>query len=327
METQIEVPPINRLVALAIEINALQDQVEYAQQSTVIYAVRCGAKLIEAKKQVAHGEWLPWLKDNCKVSQGYAYKYMQIANQYPELLNANFAPARSFNLKQAIELLSAPEELKTEVMARIENGEDITRQEIRELKKQLLSKNCELSSKDVQLQSALKMIDGYIALNKQYPTQVVEKPPVDYEQNKIALEEANNKARELETEIKRIKNKQAQLNNEEKQAHEKELAMLENRKQSIQKNIDDLLAFQKTLSMKDRIIKSRLKTYEDLKQALITFSGIIYDWTGMVDTEFETPIVNGLIRACNDCSRALNFILDNRPPASEKSAIGYERIN
>jgi hypothetical protein len=53
METQIEVPPINRLVALAIEINALQDQVEYAQQSTVIYAARCGAKLIEAKKQVA----------------------------------------------------------------------------------------------------------------------------------------------------------------------------------------------------------------------------------------------------------------------------------
>jgi hypothetical protein len=144
---------------------------------------------------------------------------------------------------------------------------------------------------------------------------------------KLLLEEANNKARELETEIKRIKNKQAQLNNEEKQAHEKELAMLENRKQSIQKNIDDLLAFQKTLSMKDRIIKSRLKTYEDLKQALITFSGIIYDWTGMVDTEFETPIVNGLIRACNDCSRALNFILDNRPIQNEKSVIGYERIN
>jgi hypothetical protein len=33
------------------------------------------------------------------------------------------------------------------------------------------------------------------------------------------------------------------------------------------------------------------------------------------------------MRALNDCERMLEFILDNRPPPSEKNAIGYERVN
>jgi DNA repair exonuclease SbcCD ATPase subunit len=243
------------------------------------------------------------------------------------------------NVNQAIELLSAPEELKTEVMARIESGDDVSIKEIRELKKQLneqgkllLSKNCELFSKDEQLQSALKMIDGYIAVNKQYP--IIEKAPADYEQNKNDLLEANNKIQQLENEmvnanneLKRVKNKQAQLANDEKQAHENEISALEKREQTIQKNIDDLLAFQKKLNMKDRLLKSRLETYEEFRQALVRFSGNIYDYTGMIDIEVETTILNGLKRACNDCSRAIEFILDNRPPPTEKSAIGYERVN
>jgi hypothetical protein len=338
METQIDfvTQELVALPALAIEINALQDQVEYSQQSTVIYAARCGAKLIEAKKQVQHGNWENWLKANCKVSIQHAQKYMQLAKQYPELLDLKAATSRLLpNVNQAIELLSAPEELKTEVMARIESGDDVTVKEIRELKKQLneqgkllLSKNCELFSKDEQLQSALKMIDGYIAVNKQYP--IIEKAPADYEQNKNDLLEANNKIQQLENELKASKKKFDKRVNEqvakELETKENEIIKLENRKNTIQKSVDEVLAFQDKIAIKDRELKSQLGFYENIRQALLTFAGNMYDYTGMINPEVESPQIKGIMRALNDCERMLEFILDNRPPPTEKSVIGYERV-
>jgi hypothetical protein len=48
--------------------------------------MKAGALLIEAKRLVAHGEWLDWLRDNCTVKVSTAQAYMQVARELPAKL-------------------------------------------------------------------------------------------------------------------------------------------------------------------------------------------------------------------------------------------------
>jgi hypothetical protein len=63
---------------------------------------------------------------------------MRLATNNPELLDDS---KRQLNVllpsvTQMIELITAPEEVRTEVTAKIENGEDVTIKEIQRLKKE-----------------------------------------------------------------------------------------------------------------------------------------------------------------------------------------------
>lgn len=60
---------------------------------------------------------------------------MKLAKEYPEYLDSNTQPVAYLpSMKQAIELLSAPDEVKSEVTAKIEAGKSVTVREIQELK-------------------------------------------------------------------------------------------------------------------------------------------------------------------------------------------------
>ena len=67
----------NRLTHLAAEINAEHDAATGAFKKGCEHALRAGELLLEAKEQVKHGEWLPWLKANCHISQRSAQLYMK----------------------------------------------------------------------------------------------------------------------------------------------------------------------------------------------------------------------------------------------------------
>lgn len=127
---------LTTLSTLAVEINLLNEQVEHHKNQAVVYAARTGEKLLLAKAQCKHGEFGSWLNANCTVSARYATGFMRLAKEMPELLNSNRQTSSDLNLNQALELLSAPEEVKTEVTAKIEAGEDVTIKEIQALKKQ-----------------------------------------------------------------------------------------------------------------------------------------------------------------------------------------------
>lgn len=68
------------LDALAVDIRDAHNMVENAARSTVEYAIHAGELLIEAKAQVRHGEWLPWLEANFPGSERTARGYMQVAS-------------------------------------------------------------------------------------------------------------------------------------------------------------------------------------------------------------------------------------------------------
>lgn len=58
------------------------------------HAATAGFALIDAKKQMAHGEWLPWLDENFAPSQQTASRYMIVARNYSHASNLEEASIR-----------------------------------------------------------------------------------------------------------------------------------------------------------------------------------------------------------------------------------------
>jgi hypothetical protein len=50
-----------------------------ALRHSVEYAIDAGNLLLEAKEQLKHGQWLPWLAANCTMSERTAQLYMRLA--------------------------------------------------------------------------------------------------------------------------------------------------------------------------------------------------------------------------------------------------------
>lgn len=69
----------NRLPVLAVEIRRAHADVQDAAKTAAQRAIDAGHALIEAKALLKHGTWLPWLRENCALSQRAAQLYMKIA--------------------------------------------------------------------------------------------------------------------------------------------------------------------------------------------------------------------------------------------------------
>ena len=69
----------NSLVDLAARIRAEHLATSEALKSSVEHAIKAGELLLEAKAQLKHGQWLPWLSQHCELSERSAQLYMRIA--------------------------------------------------------------------------------------------------------------------------------------------------------------------------------------------------------------------------------------------------------
>ena len=55
-------------------------------KSSIEMALKCGQALIEAKAQVPHGSWIPWLRGNCpEITDRQSQKYMRLAEHWPQI--------------------------------------------------------------------------------------------------------------------------------------------------------------------------------------------------------------------------------------------------
>jgi hypothetical protein len=71
----------NRLPVLAAEIRRAHADVQDAAKTAAERAIDAGKALLEAKELVKHGEWLPWLRENCALAERTAQLYMQLAKK------------------------------------------------------------------------------------------------------------------------------------------------------------------------------------------------------------------------------------------------------
>jgi hypothetical protein len=75
----------NSLTDLAARIRAEHTAVATALKDSVKHAIVAGELLIEAKAQVSHGQWLPWLRDHCTISERTAQLYIRVAKNRVEV--------------------------------------------------------------------------------------------------------------------------------------------------------------------------------------------------------------------------------------------------
>jgi hypothetical protein len=75
----------NSLPDLAARIRAEHEAVSAALRDSVRHAIAAGELLIEAKGQLGHGRWLPWLRDHCAISERTAQLYMRVAKNRAEI--------------------------------------------------------------------------------------------------------------------------------------------------------------------------------------------------------------------------------------------------
>ena len=91
----------NRLPVLAAEIMRAHAEARRAAHMSLVHAIEAGEALLEAKEQMNHGEWLPWLRDNCEMSESTAQVYMRLAKYKDEVL-ANPQRAADLSIRAAL---------------------------------------------------------------------------------------------------------------------------------------------------------------------------------------------------------------------------------
>lgn len=100
---------------LAIRINEQQARIEQAWGMTLELAKEAGEMLIEAKRVVGHGNWLPWIEASCHVSASMAEKYMKVAKGWDALTAGNPEHVPNLSIRDAVKLLAKPRQPKAEL--------------------------------------------------------------------------------------------------------------------------------------------------------------------------------------------------------------------
>jgi Protein of unknown function (DUF3102) len=105
MSTLIDLAGSNYLVDLAARIKTEHEAVATSLKESVRHAIAAGEMLIEAKAQVKHGQWLPWLREHCTISERTAQLYMRCAKNRKEIEKQNRNGVADLTLNEAAAVL------------------------------------------------------------------------------------------------------------------------------------------------------------------------------------------------------------------------------
>ena len=91
------------------ELNVIASELQAALRREAEEVINIGNLLVEAKEQVKHGEWLPWLKANFGLSIRSAQNYMAVAR-----FAAKYATVAHLRLRPSALYLLASETLTSD---------------------------------------------------------------------------------------------------------------------------------------------------------------------------------------------------------------------
>lgn len=97
----------NSLVDLAARIKAEHEATATAMKSGIEHAMKAGALLIEAKEQVPHGQWLPWIEANCAMSERTAQLYMRLT-RHKDIVDTKSATVADLTIRGAVAEITEP---------------------------------------------------------------------------------------------------------------------------------------------------------------------------------------------------------------------------
>jgi len=76
-----------------------------SSRESLLHAKHCGLLLIAAKKELEHGQWLPWLETQCKIQERTAQRYMKLAGGWDLLKKAKTDNVSDLSIGEALKAI------------------------------------------------------------------------------------------------------------------------------------------------------------------------------------------------------------------------------
>lgn len=132
-------------------IDAITAEIQFYKQQAGVSILEIGKRLIEAKEQLDHGEWLEWLEHGADISERMAQNFMKVSREY-----SNPKSISDLGVTKALALLSVPAEEREE-FAEAVHAEDLS---VRELKQKIREREDALQQAQSERDSARRELDS-----------------------------------------------------------------------------------------------------------------------------------------------------------------------
>lgn len=90
-------------------LDLITEEILFYKRQAGSAIIEIGKRLLEAKSQLSHGEWLPWLREKVDISERRAQDFMRIAREY-----SKSAEIADLGASKALALLALPESERAE---------------------------------------------------------------------------------------------------------------------------------------------------------------------------------------------------------------------
>lgn len=200
------------------ELQQITVEIRVLKQQTAQNIIEIGNRLIAAKAQVKHGEWMHWLESEVEISQWSANKFMKAASEF-----SNYGSVNNLSPTKVLALLDLPEEERATFVDKphtipstgeTKTVDEMTVRELREVKAQLKKTQEELQATNQQAASImerdrqLREENERLKREKNPAPQVVERQvevyPKDYERTLREHQELNTKNVQLSIQIEEL---------------------------------------------------------------------------------------------------------------------------
>lgn len=104
--------PMETAVSAPRDITVITDEILFYKVQAGRSFLEIGRRLNEAKAQLSHGEWLPWLREKVDIPERSAQRFMQLSNEY-----GKSAKMADLGASKALQLLALPESEREEFTA------------------------------------------------------------------------------------------------------------------------------------------------------------------------------------------------------------------
>lgn len=122
------------------DIEVITEEINFYKRQAGSAILEIGKRLAEAKAQLSHGEWLPWLEEKVAFSERSAQQYMRLWKEY-----GKSALSADLSISKALVLLALPESEREDFAAgrHTVNGEEKTVADMtaKELEKAIAERN------------------------------------------------------------------------------------------------------------------------------------------------------------------------------------------
>ena len=128
-------------------IDTITAEIQFYKQQAGVSILEIGKRLIEAKDQLSHGEWLNWLEKEVDFTDRSARNFMRLASEY-----ANRNSISDLGVTKALALLSVPTE-EREQFAEAVHAEELS---VRELKQKIREREDAIRVRETELNTIIQ---------------------------------------------------------------------------------------------------------------------------------------------------------------------------